>query len=176
MDTKVCTVCKEVKLLTEFHVRKAMKCNRASQCKLCVREYGQLNRAKLNERQRYWNATNRDKRNSLSRAWKSKNRKRLNEYSKQYLTEGDNYSTKLAHNSTRRANRIKATPLWANQGYIELFYKLSQIEADRIGEPVHVDHIVPLQHPLVCGLHCEDNLQLLKATDNLSKHNTFLID
>lgn len=35
----------------------------------------------------------------------------------------------------------------------------------------HVDHVAPLVHPLICGVHCIANLQYLPAADNLSKHN-----
>ena len=74
--------------------------------------------------------------------------------------------------SLARPPRVKkATPKWANMRYIELWYEFARTEADRIGEPVHVDHIIPLKGKNVCGLHCEDNMQLLTASHNCRKSN-----
>lgn len=34
-----------------------------------------------------------------------------------------------------------------------------------------VDHIVPVRHPLVCGLHVQSNLCVLPLADNIRKSN-----
>lgn len=67
----------------------------------------------------------------------------------------------------KRAKKLKATPVWADLEKIKLIYK---------NRPAghHVDHIVPLNSPVVCGLHWEGNLQYLPARENLSKRNKLL--
>jgi hypothetical protein len=39
-----------------------------------------------------------------------------------------------------------------------------------------VDHIVPLIHPLVCGLHCPANLRVIPLADNIRKSNNWWPD
>lgn len=71
------------------------------------------------------------------------------------------------YDAKRRAKKLKATPSWADLKGIKNFYK-------NCPEGYHVDHIVPLQNDLVCGLHVENNLQYLTKEENLSKGNKFI--
>jgi hypothetical protein len=70
----------------------------------------------------------------------------------------------------REAQKLQATPAWADLDAIADVYR----EAAYFG--MHVDHMVPLRHKSVCGLHVWDNLQLLTPKENISKGNRFWPD
>ena len=74
----------------------------------------------------------------------------------------------------RRATKFRAAPAWANKFFIEEAYALAALRAKLQSGGYakwHVDHIVPLRHPLVCGLHVEHNLQVIPAVQNMAKGN-----
>lgn len=73
----------------------------------------------------------------------------------------------------RYAAKRHRTPAWADQKKIERFYADAQAMTEWLGEPVHVDHIVPLQGKRVSGLHVHENLQLLPGRENCQKSNSF---
>ena len=79
----------------------------------------------------------------------------------------------IAYMVERRKRRDKSMPLWADRKAIQAIY----IEARRLtaetGIKYEVDHIIPSNHPLVCGLHVESNLQILTEFENISKKNKF---
>lgn len=70
----------------------------------------------------------------------------------------------------RRAAKRNQMPVWADRDAIKRIYERAQ--SFRVtGQDVHVDHIIPLQSKIVCGLHVHQNLQILSATMNRSKSN-----
>lgn len=80
--------------------------------------------------------------------------------------------------ATRRRNaaKLNAVPVWADaEAIAQLYTKAKEFEG-RFGGSWEVDHIVPLQNKLVCGLHVQDNLQLLTREENIFKNNRFWPD
>lgn len=76
----------------------------------------------------------------------------------------------IATVAKRDALKKQAIPSWFDKESIIDVYK----EAEYFG--LEVDHIVPLQSDIVCGLHCFDNLQLLSRKDNAAKGNRYWPD
>lgn len=68
----------------------------------------------------------------------------------------------------RRAQKLLATPGWLTKADFAAMAQV-YVEAGALG--YHVDHITPLVHPDVCGLHVPWNLQLLTKSDNCRKGN-----
>lgn len=67
-----------------------------------------------------------------------------------------------------QAQLKRAQPPWADVEKIKAVYT----EARRRG--MTVDHVVPLKHPLVCGLHVHTNLRIMPMVKNAAKGNRWV--
>lgn len=76
-----------------------------------------------------------------------------------------------AYRAAYRASKLQATPAWSDTVKVKKIYDLAEQHRALTGERVHVDHIVPLNHPLVSGLHNQFNLQIVIDVYNLKKNN-----
>lgn len=77
-----------------------------------------------------------------------------------------NWDYYLAYLHTQKKRTKQATPPWQdNSSLVRVFQNRPK--------GTHVDHIIPLTHPQVCGLNVPWNLQYLSEADNLSKSNKF---
>lgn len=71
-----------------------------------------------------------------------------------------------AKTAKRRATKLNATPKWVDKEALKVFYK-------NCPDGYVVDHVIPLIHKEVCGLHVPCNLQYLTPTENSAKGNNF---
>jgi hypothetical protein len=120
------------------------------------KRYYEKNADKVNEQKRAYWAENRLKFKATARRWLEENRPRF------------------YHLNRLRQKRIaRATPGWADTEAIYLIYLEARRLSAETGIAHHVDHIIPLNGKLVCGLHVAGNLQPMIWLENLKKRNTF---
>ena len=74
-------------------------------------------------------------------------------------------------NAQRRVRNNLACPSWADKDALAEVYRRAKELRSATGQRWHVDHVVPLNHKLVCGLHVGANLQIITAGANIEKAN-----
>lgn len=147
-----------------------------SSSKEYMKAYRERNKEKLHRQRAEYYANNKDREIMQMRKWKSDNSEYVLEYARQYAL--DNPEKRNALEMKRHAKKVSASILegdeW-NDFFIQEIYALRKTRTVATGLEYHVDHIIPLQGKLVSGLHVWNNLQLLPASINYSKNNSFKI-
>jgi len=144
-----------------------------------VRAQQKLYDAKRATAKKAYNASRREQNNAAARRrYATGNLDKIKQYTAAYYAKNsDSIKAKcaayrknnkgyfVARNAKRKADKLTATPSWADESVIRAIYE----EAAELG--LSVDHIVPLRSKLVCGLHNEFNLQPIPLGDNIAKSN-----
>lgn len=172
---KTCRVCLETKPLSSFYKRKANKDGYDYLCKTCgVKE----SRKRYQENPDYYKSIsknfytkNKEKCKAQHNRWVDENKDYILSYAKVY--KKDNRALATSWERVRKGITKKAMPKWANTFFIEEIYALAKLRTKLLGIDFQVDHIIPLRGALVCGLHVENNLQILTKKDNLKKSNKY---
>jgi hypothetical protein len=149
--------------------------------------YRKANRSAVAAKALDWCAKNKDKRKAVYTASRQNNLAAYQAREKAYRDASRaecnarikawkraNPDRALFSTQKRRAQELRAVPAWVNLDAVGAIY--AKARAMGGGAVVHVDHIVPLISPIVCGLHCEANLQIVPAADNLKKNNRWWPD
>lgn len=169
---KRCTKCGEHKPKSRFTADRQKKDGLRPDCLDCAPRYGESQYLAS----RKWQLRNRDAVRALKRrayyrqhtkrrppkdptapgrakkAWKQRNPERV-----------------IDDHNRRRAR--EAVPAWANRFLIQEIYALCKLRNRTTGIRWHVDHVIPLRSPVVCGLHVENNLRVIPAVENYRKGN-----
>ena len=188
--TKSCHTCGEVKQVTDFPKSDSHAGGWHTTCRTCLAASGKAryetnaDLRKAQSRRDYhdnkparqaarhaWRCANKDRVSQRNKAWRAANPERVSKNMRDWVR--NNAHQKQALEATRRAKKLQATPRWSDNEVVLEYYRAARAfnKDNTFGIKWHVDHIVPLNHPLVCGLHCHTNMQLLPAAENLSKGN-----
>ena len=175
---KRCSNCGENKSLTDFYQKRRKRNGKLivghrATCKICdaqltkIRfstekhkkykaDYDRRRREYLGEKfrqqSRDFYARTTSERRAKVKAWQKSNPEKHNSYSAQ-----------------GKIVKLRACPPWVNRVEIQSVYRSAKQNG------MQVDHIVPLRHSLVCGLHVPWNLQLLSKAENCRKRNRFVV-
>lgn len=171
--TKICGGCNFEKGIDEFNKDKAKLDGHVDRCKLCSKNYQAMYRAenveakKKNDRLYY--LANKESIAQYSRISYVSNKASKRASNIQWKKA--NRSKVLEYNRWRECSLLQATPEWSDRVEIEKFYAESYRATEVTGVRHVVDHMIPLNNPLVCGLHVPANLRVTDAKSNLEKSN-----
>lgn len=131
--------------------------------------YWKKNKDKLSKKNKEWRKVNKEKYIAAQKNYYIKNKEIFYQNNrKKWLS---NPEIVLEACRRRTAKKLNAVPKWANMKLINEFYLIAKKLTEKTGIQHQVDHIVPLQSKLVCGLHVEHNLQVITQSENSSKGN-----
>jgi midasin (ATPase involved in ribosome maturation) len=115
-----------------------------------------------------------EKSTTARKKWAVENPEKMNSYTRRYRKKNPHV---IAACSMRRLIKKRtSTPSWASLEVIKAFYEKAAHLTAISGIKYQVDHIVPILSELVCGLHCEANLQILTSKENRAKSNKYWPD
>lgn len=193
MDRQNCKKCLVNKDFVDFYKNKSYSNGYSSKCISCTRDYCEQNRKKQAFYSKEWRKTNPGYKKQYDidnyeyhlmyrGVYRLKNKKKILEYNRLYNTEYrknnkqyfvnhrlNNQGIYKFYGASYRAKKKQATPPWVDLDEIKKIYI-------NCSKGYHVDHIIPLQHSKVCGLHVPWNLQYLTASENFKKSNSFSME
>ena len=170
MEIKRCNTCGRFLSDDDFNWSDKKKGYKQSCCKKCSRNQAKLSRESNKEHCREYHKQWCENNPEYYKRWEEKNKRYRKEQKKQYAkNNSDKYNV---WNAKRRAGKLQATVSWANKKIINYIYK-DCVDLNKLygWTKFHVDHYYPLQSEFVCGLHHENNLQIITAEDNHKKFN-----
>jgi hypothetical protein len=167
--SRVCTKCREEKLLGEFYKHKRGKYGRVSQCKLCDKQYSQENRERKREyfqqysrenkeriaeyKKQYYEA-NKEKFAERQKRYREANKEKIVEYTNEWqrnrLKNDEQYRIRrnLSRNLLQTLKKIGKTKNASILTYIGCsieFMKehLNSTKKPNWGDDLHIDHTIP---------------------------------
>jgi hypothetical protein len=121
------------------------------------------------------NAKNLARNNAVKKDWAERNESKVKKARKKWKEENIG---KVKADKARQKERVaQATPKWLSSlqlAAMEHAYFMADLRTQCLDDYYHVDHIIPIRGENVCGLNVPWNLEVIRASENLSKGNKLL--
>lgn len=190
---KTCKCCNIEKPFSNFYKAKTCVDGYRGDCKECFQSkrkpYYEANRESAKERTKEWSKNNKQRKAETDKIYYQNNKEKIQEYKHRWYRENKQHKKeydkeyrkvnqyKYNENKARyKAKLKKASPKWltdAHKEEMKFYYWYAKFCQDEINEKCSVDHIIPIQSDIVCGLHVPWNLQIMTQSENSSKGNRF---
>jgi hypothetical protein len=193
---KICTKCTTEKAIGDFYLSKGRPMAECKSCRILAARANALKdhdayKARMNE----YRVANLERIAETKRAWHQKKKSDPVYKSLRCAIQKRSYdrnpekqraraaerARKFPHLNAENARRHEAAklqqcPAWADREAIRSIYAEAQRMSAATGIKHSVDHIVPLRHPLVAGLHVPANLRVVTFSENSRKRNSFTVE
>ena len=183
-------MCKIEKERTEFNKARRERDGLMFTCRECGKILDRQRRLKDPEKEKArkdkYRREHMKERNLARQRWAKENPEKIKEYRKRtYLKNKEKENAKSSEymknnrgiinaiHAKRKSMLRNATVKWADLNKIQEVYVECIRLSKETGIEHHVDHIIPIKSEYVCGLHVENNLQILTKSENCSKQNSF---
>lgn len=193
-NMKICRKCNIEKTEMNFYKAKSNKDGLNNQCKNCFKEEVKTNTSKkdklvIKEKNKEWRKIrmeNPDYRKSLNQKGKKyykenkeQHRKSMTEWYENnkeayLLGRKDYYKNNKADFRKRDANRRALELNAVLKNLCPIIKQELKVIYKNCPEGYEVDHIIPLNNSIVCGLHVPWNLQYLTIEENRKKSNKLI--
>lgn len=188
VNEKACTVCGEIKPASDFNKRRYSPDGLQPLCRSCYHEYLDEWTRQNPDYHKEWYAENREEKLQYRKDYSKNNPNKIREANFRWRLANPDRCKELSiigskrarlsgraalYDAKRRAAYLQAIPKWYDleqEAILAIYAECKQINLT--SDVKHaVDHIVPLQNPLVCGLHTLANLRIITFSENSAKRN-----
>jgi 5-methylcytosine-specific restriction endonuclease McrA len=190
MEFKKCSKCGDLKEQCKFTRIKKAQSGLSSACKDCDNRDRRLartsNQEEFNKKRKDYRSANKDRIKAEKQRSYLRNRIKIIDKQKKYQEANRERFLKYQRNQYElnrgtyiararvRAGRLASAPIhFMFRERCRELYNVCIALSKEHNLKHHVDHIIPLNHPEICGLNVPWNLQILSEAENRRKKNKF---
>jgi hypothetical protein len=178
INEKACSCCGKVKEVSSFTKSRSTKDGYSSNCKDCQKvyfcEYNKNNKGRKKDYDKSRYLEKREEIRKKSKEYYIENREKIIKKQRDWASK--NTPMVRRQSSEKRARKRNSMPPWLNESHkkeISNMHLLAKALERETGKVFHVDHIIPLKHNKMCGLHVPWNLRVITEGENMAKNNKF---